>query len=114
HAVAQQRCGMSLLGEHGLECLFHVVGTPIGQSGNDCPARKNLGVGCEHDRSHCTAGRETGYENLAAVDAELCNGVLDHLADRVRLALAAGSVAWQEPRKTIAPIVCGVLPGVKE
>src|SRR5215472_16853207 len=42
HAIAKRLRGMPLLGEHGLECLLNVAGAPIGQSGNDGTAGKNL------------------------------------------------------------------------
>jgi hypothetical protein len=37
------------------------------------------------------------------------NGVLDHLPDRKRLAVAAHNVARQKPRETILRIVGGLL-----
>src|SRR6516165_7603602 len=35
HAITKRLSGMSMLREHGLECLFNVAGAPIGQPGND-------------------------------------------------------------------------------
>ena len=62
HAIAKRLRRMSLFREHGLECLSNVAGAPIGQSGNDGAAGKNLRVCCEHNRSHGAAGREAGHE----------------------------------------------------
>src|SRR5215469_1838167 len=109
HAIAKRLRGMSLLREHGLECLLNVARAPIGQSRNDGAAGKNLGICCEHNRSHGAAGREAGYEYFAAVGSKCRNGVLDHLPDRKRLAAAARDVARQKPRETILRIVGGLL-----
>src|SRR6516162_7737155 len=92
HAIAKRLRGMSLLREHGLECLLNVARAPIGQSRNDG-----------------AAGREAGYEYFAAVGGKCRNGVLDHLPDRKRLAVAAHDVARQKPRETILRIVGGLL-----
>src|SRR6516162_8048769 len=109
HAIAKHLCGTSLIREHGLECLLNVASAPIGQSGNDGAARKNLRVCCEHNGSHGAAGREPGYEYFAAVNSKARNGVLDHLPNRKRLAMAAHDVARQKPRETILRIVRGLL-----
>src|SRR5215472_11657546 len=109
HAIAKRLRRMSLLLEHGLECLLNVAGAPIGQSGNDGAAGKNLRVCCEHNRSHGAAGREASHEYFATVGGKCRNGVLDHLPNRKRLAMAAGNVARQKPRETILRIVGGLL-----
>jgi hypothetical protein len=70
HGIAKRPRSMSLLREHSLECLFNVAGAPIGQSGNDGAAGKNLRVCCEHNRGHGAAGREAGHEYFAAVRAD--------------------------------------------
>src|SRR5215468_12329772 len=57
HGIAKRPRSMSLLHEHSLECLFNVAGAPIGQSGNDGAAGKNLRVCCEHNRGHGATGR---------------------------------------------------------
>jgi hypothetical protein len=79
------------------------------QSRNDGAAGKNLRICCKHNRSHGAAGREAGYEYFAAVGSKCRNGVLDHLPDRKRLAVAARDVARQKPRETILRIVGGLL-----
>src|SRR6516225_5548762 len=109
HAIAKGLRGLSVLREHGLECLLNVAGALIRQSGNDGAASKHLRVCCEHHRSHGTAGREAGHECFAAVSSKCRNGVLDHLSDRKRLALAAHDVVRQKPRETIMRIVGGLL-----
>src|SRR5262249_53176609 len=86
-----------------------VARAPRGQSRKDGDAGKNLGICCEHNRSHGAAGREAGYEYFAAVGSKCRNGVLDHLPDRKRLAAAARDVARQKPRETILRIVGGLL-----
>src|SRR5262249_38548350 len=97
HAIAKRQCGMSLLLEHGLECLLNVGGAPIGQSGDDGATGKNLRVRCKHYRSHGAASREAGYEYIATVCSKCRNRVLDHLHDRERFAVAARDVARQKP-----------------
>src|SRR6516162_7260934 len=99
YAIAKRLRAMSLFGEHGLECLLNVAGAPIGQSGNDGAAGKNLRVCCEHNRSHGATGREASHENSAAIGGKCRDGVLDHLPDRKRLAMAACSIARQKPRE---------------
>ena len=96
---------MSLLSEHELEGLLNVAGAPIGQSGDDGAARKNLRVCCQHNRSHGAPGRKAGHEHSARIGSKCRNGVLRHLPDRTRLALAAGIVVRQEPGETISRIV---------
>src|SRR5215468_10040806 len=100
---------MFVLGERGLECLLNVAGAPIGQSGNNGAASKDLRICCEHNGSHGAAGREASHEYFAAVGSKCRNGVLDHLPDRKRLAVAARDVARQKPRETILRIVGGLL-----
>jgi hypothetical protein len=39
HAIAKRLRGMSVLREHGLECLLNVAGAPIGQSRDDGDSR---------------------------------------------------------------------------
>src|SRR6516164_10218456 len=109
HAIAKRLRSISLLAEHSLECLLYVARAPIRQSGNNGAAGKNLRVCREHNRSHCAAGREAGDEYFAAISSKCCNGVLDHLSDRTRLALTARDVARQEPRETILRIVRSLL-----
>src|SRR5258708_21294997 len=74
YAIAKRLRGMSLLREHGLECLLNVAGAPIGKSLNDGAAGKNLPICCEHTRSHGAAGREAGAEYFAAAGSTCCNG----------------------------------------
>src|SRR5262249_59670229 len=105
HAIAEHLRGTSLIREHGLECLLNVASAPVGQSGNDGAAGKNLRVCCEHNGSHGAAGRESGHEYFAAVNSKGRNGVLDHLPDRQRLAVAAHDVALQKPSETILRIL---------
>src|SRR6516225_4976792 len=61
YAIAKRLRGMSLVGEHGFECLLNVASAPIRQSGSDGTAGKNLRVCCEHNRSHGAAGREARH-----------------------------------------------------
>src|SRR6516225_6367750 len=105
HAIAKRLRSISLLAEHSLERLLYVARTPIGQSGDDGAASKNLRICCEHNRSHGAARREASHEDFAAVGGKCRNGVLDHLPDRKRLAMAARDVVQQKPRKTILRIV---------
>src|SRR5215472_8320807 len=100
---------MSLLREHGLECLLNIAGAPIGQSGNDGATGKNLGVCCEHNRSHGAAGRKASHEYFAVVSSKIRNGVVDHLPDRKRFSVATCDVAWQKPRETTLRIIGGLL-----
>ena len=81
------------LREHGLECLLNVAGATIGQSGNEGATGKNLRVRWKHNRSHGAAGREAGYKYFAAIGSKCRYGVIDHLPDRNRLAVAARDVA---------------------
>src|SRR5262249_45519467 len=112
HAIAKRLRGMSLLREHGLECLLNVARAPIGQSRNDGAAGKNLRICCKHNRSHGAAGREAGYEYFAAVGSKCRNGVLDQLPDRKRLPGARRDVAREKPRgKILLSVWRGVVRG---
>src|ERR1043165_1218083 len=48
HPIAKRLPAMSLRREHELEGFLNITSAPIGQSGNDGPAGKNLRIGCEH------------------------------------------------------------------
>src|SRR5947209_7640495 len=109
HAIAKGLRSMSLLREHGLECLLNVASAPIGQPRDDGAAGKNLRIRCKHSRSHGAAGREAGDEYFATVSSKGRNGVLDHLPDRKRLAVATRDIARQEPGETTLRIVGGLL-----
>src|SRR6201989_3024801 len=109
HAIAKRLRGMSVLSKHSLECLLNVAGAPIGQPCDDGAAGKNLRIRCKHSRSHGAAGREAGDEYFARVSSKCRNGVLDHLPDRKRLAVATRDVARQKPGETILRIVGGLL-----
>src|SRR5947207_1683038 len=109
NAIAKRLPRMSVLREHDLECLLNVAGAPIGQPRDDGAAGKSLRVRCKHSGSHRAAGREAGDEYFAAVGSKCRNGVLDHLPDRKRLAVATRDVARQKPRETILRIVGGLL-----
>src|SRR5262249_58158681 len=109
HAIAKRLRGMSVLREHCLERFLNVASAPIGQPRDDGAAGKNLRIRCKHNRRHGAAGREAGDEYFAAVGSKCRNGVLDHLPDRKRLAVAARNVARQKPRETILRIVGGLL-----
>src|SRR6516162_1950529 len=101
HAIAERLRVISLLGEHGLECLLDVAGAGVRQSGNDGAASENLRICCKHNRGHRTTGREAGHEDSTAVGSKCSNSVLDHLSDRKRFAVAARDIARQKPRKAI-------------
>src|SRR4051794_24586275 len=95
NAVTQGLPGLRLLLEHGLKRLLNIAGASKGQSSNDCTARKNLRVRCEHNRSHGATSRETGHKYFAAVSTKCRNRVLDHFPDGERLSLPARGIAWQ-------------------
>ena len=97
HAIAESARGRRLLREHGLERFLDRSRTAVRQAGDDGATRIGFRIRCQHHGCHGAAGRETSNEHPAAVDAEFCDRVLDHLLDRERLALVTCDVAGQEP-----------------
>ena len=97
YQVAPFPCGVRPPLKHAFECLLHIARSPIRQSRDDRAGREHLRIRGEHRGRHRAAGGEPGDENLAAIDAVRANRLLDHLADRERLAAAARGVTRQEP-----------------
>ena len=83
--------------EHAFESLLHIARSPIRQSRDNRAGREHLRIRSEHRGRHRAAGGEARNENLAAVDAVRTDRLLDHLADRERLAAAPRRVPRQKP-----------------
>ena len=71
---------------HPLERFGQVVGGGEGKSRDDCPASEDVGIGRQHDGRHRSARRQPGDEDALRVNAIAFDHMLDHLADRARLA----------------------------
>ena len=91
-----------------------LVARAIRQARDDRARGKHLRIGRQHRRRHRAAGREPGDEHAAAVDAMRADRLLDHLADRERLAAIARSVAGQKPVEAGLRIVRGRLLGQQQ
>ena len=84
------------------------------QARDHCATRKQLRIRSEHDASHRSACREAGDEYASAVDAVLDHHRLNHLPDRLRLALPALGVAGKKPVEAVVWIVGDLLLGKHE
>ena len=114
HQIAPFASRPRLSLEHAFEGFRNAGGAVIGQACDDGTAGEHLRIGRQHGRCHRSAGGKAGDEDAAAVDAMPSNGMLDHLADRMRLAVVAFDVAGLKPVEAALGIVGLLLLGIEQ